>query len=321
MKTILVGNGLNQALGGSDYSNASIIERVHKNVTAKNYSKEFANKVTSEDLRSVTEGLEGEIFQDTLAGKYDNSCKSKDEIDNLNRVKDNYDISDTYIGMEDYFLLLRLYHRYYNDSAEMIRDTAFGLSYLFLDAIFNEGKIQNLYNELLPDRAEELKKVFAGFDEIYTVNYDWNIEKIAGKEVGHMHGQFDRLNTQFIPETKMGDYRENILYLKNPVDDTNRHMYCNAIMGFCGAEKERIMKIFNSFESDEYPTQRFKAITGTICLAGISPNNDEHIWQLIRGNSNISEIIFYYHSDKDRSIAERYIVDPRVRYENVDNLW
>ena len=58
-------------------------------------------------------------------------------------------------------------------------------------------------------------------------------------------------------------------------------MYSNAIMGFCGTKKERIMRIFNNVQTDEYPTKDFMDISDTISMAGISPNNGEHIWNLI----------------------------------------
>lgn len=320
MENILIGNGFNLEIGGSEFSNYSIIQRLHKNILTKDYSKEFAGKVTASDLKTVVDGLENQIFKDTLSGKYDHLCKSDDEKKNLARVKSNYSGGDT-IGMEDYFLLLRLYHHAYNDPPSMIRDTSFGLTYLFLDAIFDEGKIQELYKTLPDSRFLELKQILNQYDNVFTVNYDWNLEKISGKEVKHLHGQFDRLNPQFIAGTILAVYRSQVLGLENLVNHSNAHMYSNAIMGFCGAEKERIMGIFNNVQTDEYPTKDFMDISGMISMAGISPNNDEHIWNLIKSNSKISKIIFYYHSNTDREMAEKSWSGHAIEYRPVSKLW
>lgn len=320
MESILIGNGFNQEIGGSEFSNASIIDRVHRNVLAKDYSKEIAGGVTADDLKVIIEGLENQIFRDTLSGKYDYLCTSDDERSNLDRVKANYSVDDT-IGMEDYFLLLRLFQHTYSDPKSMIRDGSFGLMYIFLDAVYDEGKIQELYQNLPDRRFQKLKQILSRYDNIFTVNYDWNLEKISGKEVKHLHGQFDRLNFQFVIGSKLEVYRSKVLGLDYPVDESNKHMYSNAIMGFSGTEKERIMEIFNNIESDEYPTKEFMDISGTISMAGISPNNDDHIWNLIRNNTKINRIIFYYYSDKDRETAEKSWTASAIECRHISELW
>ena len=67
----------------------------------------------------------------------------------------------------------------------MIHATAVGLEKLFLNAIFNEGELQKLYMNLSDERKLELQNSLNKFDNIYTINYDWNIEKITnGTEQG-----------------------------------------------------------------------------------------------------------------------------------------
>lgn len=50
----------------------------------------------------------------------------------------------------------------------MINDMAVGMEKLFLDAIFNEGKVQKLYMNLSNDRKLELQNSLNRFDNIYT---------------------------------------------------------------------------------------------------------------------------------------------------------
>ena len=56
----------------------------------------------------------------------------------------------------------------------MIRDSFFGLMYLFLDAIYDEGKIQEIYKKLSDTRMQELKRILNQYDNVFTVNYDWS---------------------------------------------------------------------------------------------------------------------------------------------------
>lgn len=65
-------------------------------------------------------------------------------------------------------LILRLFNKKYGDSEQMINDMAVGMEKLFLDAIFNEGKVQKLYMNLSNDRKLELQNSLNRFDNIYT---------------------------------------------------------------------------------------------------------------------------------------------------------
>ena len=158
MNNILIGNGFDIEIGGvKECSNAAIIERVHKNIEKKDY-KYHIKDITASELKDVIEGIEGVILKDILSGKYNSHCETEEERSNLKRFVDNYDPSQS-IGMEDYFLILRLFHKKYGDSEEMIHATAVGLEKLFLDAIFNEGELQKLYMNLSDERKLELQNL------------------------------------------------------------------------------------------------------------------------------------------------------------------
>lgn len=321
MKNILIGNGFNIEIGGMEYGNSAIIERLHKNIKYKDYGIHFGYKVTADDLEIIINEIEERILNNTLAGKYNNFCQRGDESSNLKRFLVNYDSKQS-IGMEDYFLLLRLYHHSYNDPKELIRTIAIGLQKLLLDAIYNDGKIQNLYVSLTGERKKELNNALNQFNDIFTVNYDWNIEKVTERNVKHLHGQFNRLNPQFKSGTTVNAIAisQGITYAAREED---LHLFCNAIMGFSGTLKEETINIFNNLEADkdEYPIQDFKNLTGTLCLAGISPNNDDHIMKLIFENDKINEVIFYYHSKKDKDCAEALYGNQGIICKSVSELW
>lgn len=52
MKSILIGNGINIAYGGAEYSNASIMQRVQNNIASGRYDKLFP-KVSKSELKGI----------------------------------------------------------------------------------------------------------------------------------------------------------------------------------------------------------------------------------------------------------------------------
>lgn len=246
IKNILVGNGINIQFGGCEYTNKGILMRLTNNLQTIDYSEIFGNRVTNNELLFLVENLCG-LIPEILKGKYDCFCNSDDERDVLARFKKQYkgNPQTEDIAMEDYFFILLLFHKRFGDKQELITETYQGFCYLFLDAIYNTGRIQEIYHSISPKTIQDLKSKFAEYDNVFTVNYDCNLEKIAKKRVEYLHGDFNTLWDEYDPTTLSGAMRVE-KGAKNPVNDDNRHMYCNAIMGFVGTEKDRIIQMFNN---------------------------------------------------------------------------
>lgn len=372
MGNILIGNGFNIEFGGREYLNSEIIKRLLHNLSVKEYSAVFADKVNSKELLIVIEGLAGEV-PNILDGKYDEFCTTLDELITLRRFKNQYSkITDIHeIGMEDFFFILKLFHAKYHDPDEMIKATFYGLCWLLLDAIFNDGDIQTIFENINDDRKTHLKNTFKEFDNIFTVNYDHNIEKLVSKPVRYLHGEFNALLDQYDPSTLIGRmYAEYHMDMPN-ITRENVHLYCNAIMGFTGSEKSHIFDIFANgalgsneifrrlkvgLSSDDlkkiaqlqyslnkgeqfaykiiltqqkypcltfhqYPYIEFKNMMGDLSIAGMSPNNDDHIWKMIRENANINKVTYYYKTSVDKDNVENLYGDLNLNILPVSELW
>lgn len=95
----------------------------------------------------------------------------------------------TDIGFEDYYLLHDLCcHKTGTGNPDQfyVRE-ALRIAYLF--AIYNDGKLNELYR-LYPRKFVDYLK---DFDTIFTTNYDSNVDSVVEKTVYHIHGQFDKL--------------------------------------------------------------------------------------------------------------------------------
>ncbi|AKA72367.1 hypothetical protein [Clostridium scatologenes] len=369
MKSILVGNGINIQIGGRDYTNHKIITRLLSNLETNDYSRVFAGKINNEQLKVVLNGIHGELKK-ILRGEYDIYCSTPDEKQTLERVKKQYTLSSSMfsVGMEDYFFIFLLIHKKYHDSEIIKRATHDGMCFLFLDAIYNNGDIQKLSERLSAVKREKLYNLFSEFDDIFTVNYDCNIEKLSGRKVYHLHGDFNTLYDQYDTNTCIGKAYEK-LGEENPVTPDTRHIYCNAIMGFCGPYKEEVMRSFQKSKSalefvtlkvktdssvDEnmgkfkyskdtqerlayamyealrenpnlgyldYHKEDLEKISGELSIAGLSPNNDDHIWGILRNNSKLAKITYYYKSQEDKETVESLYADMNITTVPVEKLW
>ena len=108
-----------------------------------------------------------------------------------------------------------------------------GLRSLFLDSIYNSGKISTIYKSF----PEGLRRYLSSFDNVFTTNYDDNIARFAGQNVNYLHGAFHVLDDIYNPESlrnKMPDC---------PVKNTTilpgyEHLYSNALTTFSGEMKK-----------------------------------------------------------------------------------
>lgn len=369
MKTILLGNGFNIELGGRDYLNKSIINRLIRNIETRNYSTTILDgKIKNEELEVLLPGLYDELKK-MLKGQYDKYCITPENISLLSMLKTRYELSANIddIGMEDFFVILRLFHTRYGDGDDLVHD---GFCWMFLDAIFNDGRIQRIASTVLPAYKRYLTDTLTAYDDIYTVNYDKTAEIIAEKSVYYLHGDFQTLLDQYNPGTLIGHYYSE-KGVANPVTPVTEHIYCNGLMGFSGSYKEHIMQIMDngqfgvesilkmynagmtvqdlkklerlknsSNEGDQlafgiisakvnfpelgmhqYPMKQFRITKGELHILGISPYNDEHIWNAITRNSQLTKIVYYYHGVESREFLEANYSDGRIEFIPDTAFW
>lgn len=372
MRSILIGNGFNIEIGGEEYLNRSIINRVLNNVKTKDYAtKLFENSITNAELEALLPGMYDQLRR-ILCGEYDGVITDSEDKALISTLKSRYNIKNVRIenvGMEDYFIILRLYHKLYNDNEGMIRSTHDGFCWMFLDAVYNEGKIQNLFNQMDPETREFCKKRLDEFDSVFTTNYDCNIEKISGTIIYYLHGDFSTLWDQYDPTTLIG-YCWLKEGNKNPVNGSNNYIYSNALMGFSGSYKEHVMDILENGQKGveyvlelyknnvsnlektiekyrcskteeerrtyhmllalrenpelcihRYPMKEFKHLKGELYLLGISPSNDEHIWNAILKNPDLTKIVFYYHRETSKQKMQEMFSDVRLVYKSEKEFW
>lgn len=193
-KSVLLGNGINIQFGGKAYSNRFILSRIVFNALCDKYDSLFEGTLSGKEIENIFRGLLP-TANSVLYGKYDEISMDEKEVkeaisefkeQNSNRSKFEhyYDIP-----LEDWFLLLRLAFLDNPDLADMWISSKQGLEWMILDAIYNEGRIQEIHQKM----KKPVKRYFKSFDSIFTLNYDDNIEKLTNKTVYHLHGDLSVL--------------------------------------------------------------------------------------------------------------------------------
>jgi len=104
---------------------------------------------------------------------------------------------------------------------------------MILDAIYNEGMLTNIHQNM----NKNVKRFFAGFDNIFSLNYDCNLEALTGKDVLHLHGNYSVLADSENPDIVEGYIRQQAGQLV--VIDEFRHCFCNALLDYSGELKFR----------------------------------------------------------------------------------
>ena len=70
-----------------------------------------------------------------------------------------------------------------------------------------------------------------------------------------------------------------------------------------------------------YPSKNFREINDELYILGLSPNNDEHIWAIIKENHNLNKILYYYKTEFDRLSITTLYPDMNVTLIPVEDFW
>lgn len=229
IETLLVGNGIIIQFGGSLYSNKSIIKRTMENANYGQYEPDMRKTLSPKEAYGFFVLLRAELLK-TIRGEYDRFAYLPSEQRALSDFKSRYSSTSMdvdCISFEDYFLVLRLIFNKCKAKPETRAGASTAMRRLFLDAIYNHGEINKVHRAFPAALAE----FFLGFDDIYTANYDTNIEQFTGMNVKHLHGQFDVLEPVYDNRSFRNALSDKPAQNYQIANDY-LHLYCNALMDF-----------------------------------------------------------------------------------------
>ena len=241
-KTILFGNGLNIAFSGSsDYCNRNIIERLLLTLETDRFTEVFCNTITPSEIKQMIYGLH-EQFKNMLKGptsfRWTNNEEEKKALLEIILYYKGKSPDIMEVNMEHYFFLMKWFNNHFTEEPIDINSLYQGLKFLFLDAIYNEGQIESIYTKM-----DCLRKELDSFNNIFTINYDTNLDKLTSKDV--LHGSYNILDDTYNEDTIIGYIASQ---KENPPTYIHglEYLYCNAIMGYSGEYKKSIIDTYSN---------------------------------------------------------------------------
>ena len=360
MKSVLLGNGINIQFGGKAYSNRFIMSRIIFNAQCDKYNSLFDGTLSGSEIEQIFRGLLP-TANAVLNGKYDKVHTDHEvkkavmefKVQNAERREFEHYYE---IPLEDWFLLLRLFFWDNSDLNDMWKASKQGFEWMILDAIYNDGKIQEIYQKM----KKPVKRFFKSFDSIFTLNYDNNIERLINKTIYHLHGDYSVLADSENPETVQGFLNKQKGRIV--MNSDYPQCYCNALLNFSGQNKykeaqdkvkaiEMLQRLKQLYDTDfaefeivrecvelekaekaqiidtyikhpelkiatDYHFGELETLSGELHIIGLSPQNDSHIFACIE-KSSLDKVIFYSYGEPPKKLP---LTKP---YEFVDikQLW
>lgn len=225
--------------------------------------------------------------------------------------------------MEDYFLVFELINNRFRKADgeaknESYRKVMFEfLRQILVDGIYNDGLINDVWKNFYPG----VKEYLDSFSNIFTTNYDYNLESILvienSAKVCHLHGEFNKLAPKYdaASEYYAKNQAECDELISKKISDMD-HVYSDAVMSWSWLDKYGALIEPESKKKEE----RYEAISGRLEIVGLAPGNDEHLFLLVEKNPKIQSVIYYYKSDEERSEMSHHL-KKHVTYQKVDKLW
>ncbi|KIO59883.1 hypothetical protein B4143_2612 [Bacillus subtilis] len=230
---VLVGNGINIQFSEGEYLNRNIIDRAIRNIENGDFPEEIYPYETKKYFEMLYK-----LSPKVINGRLNHHAiteKDKKELNNfISRYRFHKGKLRYYqIGFEDYFLLHQLFCKQHNIENPDKFNYQEILRCFFLDSIYNKGKINNLY-KLYP---KGLIDWFNQFDEIFTTNYDKNIELLTHKSVNYLHGAFHIRKDIYDKNSFRNKLSDNPLQNYKIVEEYD-HLYSTALSTYSGSSKE-----------------------------------------------------------------------------------
>lgn len=247
MRNLLVGNGINIQFDKINYTPQQIVLRILKNCDRSDFPSHIIANFTY-----LLKNYIGQLYLESrkiMSGDYDNYTFGSAEKDSLIAFKKQYSnkinkLRITDIGFEDYYLIHDLVchkMKVYNPEQFYIRES---MKVAYLYSIFNDGKLNQLY----VNYPKVFIEFLLNFDNIFTTNYDTNIELATGKEIFHIHGQFDKKSDVYIGSSFRNQLPDAPIR-EIEVDENYFYLYSNALSTHCVAYKEFQLKQYSQANS------------------------------------------------------------------------
>lgn len=359
MKYLLLGNGFDIQFGGSEYSNKAIIERAILNAKIADwedhgYTPECADVIiklwifSAQIVDGCADSLIGipQIKKQLDRFKHTYIGSRRDEIGK--------------IGIEDYLFIANIVSLLQHVDNPMHYDFLSSLKKCFLDAIYNKGKIEEIHNNYphkLKDFMLQFESIFTtNYGQSLEVFLKREIFYLHGafhicNDLYRKETFLGDLNTQNANDTvpRHQHLRSSAILSDNGESkdfEIHAPKYTNSAItkladswknnftihdgieswdtGIPLLFKKSIHKVIEAPESTLHENNafdNFKTMDGELHIIGLSPFNDNHIFDAINENSLLRKIVFYYYQDAECGRMKKTLFKKDIECRSAKKLW
>ena len=75
-----------------------------------------------------------------------------------------------------------------------------------------------------------------------------------------------------------------------------------------------------SFQSNS-GLNKLEELKGEVCILGLSADNDNHVFHILKNNQHVAQIEYYFFSESEKTIFERMFQDHRIIFHDVKSFW
>lgn len=359
MQSLLLGNGIDIQFGGIACTSSYIIKRIKYRALMDSYAELFNYQISADEIVRLMNNFVSETNK-IIHGEYDDYATDVDTKEALKDFRCRYTedvVKPEEIMLEDWLFIVHMFFLKNIDLEDNRQAAVQGFERLLLDAIYNDGLLQEIHTQM----PKSVRKFLRKYDAIFTLNYDNNIEAVTGKQVYHLHGDFSVLADSENENIAIGYIRHQngeTVYQENM-----RHCFCNALLNYSGRLKKKRMdeccaantaleqlvqecmedeaKLLSLQNAQENVYQQLIAkmenpelkaasdyhyldlcgISGELHILGMSPNNDAHIFDAILNNEHLTKVVFYYRDPKHREYIEQHYPKDLFECQDVNQLW
>ena len=172
MKYLLLGNGINIQFGGSAYLSDYIMRRVKYKAKLGEYDILFDHSIDRKEIVQLLDGfvIEANNIRNHEYDEYISDDEIKEALEDFQKRYRQEITQPHEIILEDWMFVARMFFLKNTDLKQHDAAVLEGFRRILLDAIYNEGKVQEIFRNLEKKKRKSLKRFLEQYDVIFTLN-------------------------------------------------------------------------------------------------------------------------------------------------------
>lgn len=177
-----------------------------------------------------------------------------------------------------------------------------------LDDVYNPDSFRNKLSDRPIDNMPNLKGIEYLFSNAIS-DSSGDLKDFSGTLANKSNSVIDKFTIEYQTNS---DVKKQIDGWKDSNNSIEKNLY-----------ETIVLKLKNSKlrYSEDIAIDKLNAISGKITLLGLSPYNDNHLFERINNNNEVTEIFFYYFNYNETKTISIFLNNKKIHFNNVNDFW